>query len=115
MSRDEFDKIWRMMATLWPNAAAKKTDRDKKVWAKIMGSYKMQDVTDAVMAYSKTNKFFPDVADITKNLLGYEPVDGEAYIIRCTKLLAKIKGIEAPDFQTKDEALEWYRGLEGSA
>ena len=115
MTGEEFAKVWRLMASLWPNAAAKKTERDKKVWTKIMESYKMQDVTEAVMAYSKTNKFVPDVADITKNLIGHEIVDVDAYIIRATQLLAKIKGIEAPDFQTKDEALEWSRGLEERA
>lgn len=116
MSRDEFEKIWRLLQTLWPSAAAKKGNNDKIVWQRALSAYEMVDVSDRIISYAQGNKFFPDVADITKGLQTDRENAEEinAAIIHNAKLLAKILRVDAPDFSTAAEAMDWYHGLGGN-
>lgn len=115
MSGNEFDKIWRLLQTLWPNAAAKKSKNDIEVFRRGLAGYSMPEVADRIMEYARGNKYFPDLADITAGLKAAadETDEIEAAIIHNAKLLARIKRIKAPDFANKAEAMEWFHGLEG--
>lgn len=117
MSRDEFEKIWRLLQTLWPNAAAKKGNNAKIIWQRALSAYDMTDVSDRIMSYAKGNKFFPDVADVTKGLQTERENAEEinAAILHNAKLLAKILHVDAPDVSTAAEAMDWFHRLEGSA
>ena len=89
MNNGEFEKIWRLLVSLWPGAAAKKSKVDKAVWLKGLEPYAMTDVSDRIMTYAQHNKFFPDLADITGNLLRkqFKPRDIEM----AEKLYARMK------------------------
>ena len=110
MSRDEFEKIWRLMASLWPNAAAKKSDVDKTVWFKSLEPYDMKQITERIMSYSRTNKFFPDVADITRMMLSRYGSYDDA-IRKNVKAAARIAGVALPEFSTTEEARQWALNL----
>lgn len=89
MNNGEFEKIWRLLSSLFPAAAAKKSKVDKAVWLKGLEPYAMTDVSDRIMTYAQRNKFFPDLADITGNLLQkqFKPMDIEM----AEKLYARMK------------------------
>ena len=117
MSNDEFTKIWTLMTSLWPAAAAKKNKINLAVWKKGLADFTMQDVSDRVMSYAKSSKFFPDLADITK---GLEPIrvtqDAvERAILNNAKVYAKAKRIKAPEFANGAEAMAWFREMETGA
>lgn len=113
MENEEFEKIWRLLSSLFPNAAAKKSNVDKAVWRKGLSHYSMADVSDRVMEYARQKKYFPDLADITSGLKTSEEQSAEieAATIHNAKLLASILKIDAPDAATADEAMKWYRSL----
>ena len=69
MTIEEFEKIWTLLTSLWPNAAAKKSHVDKAVWRKGLEVYRMDEVSDRILTYARQNKFWPDLADITGHLL----------------------------------------------
>ena len=113
MDNAEFDKIWRLLGSLFPGAAAKKGPVDKRVWKQALAPYDMQEISDRIMAYAKQNKFFPDLADITAKMISVQ-FNADAAIIGNARLLARVKGIEVPMLTTKEEAMDWFHGLEGS-
>lgn len=115
MNNEEFDRVWRLLGSLFPAATAKKSHVDIAVWRRGLENYSMAAVADSVMEYARNNKYFPDLADITKGLQAEADEDDEdfdAVIINLAKMIARAKGIEPPDFETKDDALAWARGLE---
>lgn len=114
MTNDEFQKIWRLLGSLWPAAAAKKTKVDIAVLRKGLISYAMADVSDRIMDYAKQNKFFPDLSDITAGLKteDEEKAETRAATIHNAKLLALIRKIDVPDFDSAAAAIEWFHSLE---
>lgn len=68
MDTAEFGNLWTLMANLFPASPKLKKQNMKKVWEIAVSPYALGDVTDAVMHYARSNKFFPDVADITAGL-----------------------------------------------
>ena len=116
MDSAEFSKIWTLMKRLWPAAAAKRSEQDVTIWRRGLADYDMGEVSDRIMAYAQREKYFPDLADITKGLrtVAENAEAAEAATIHTAKLLARIKGIEVPDVATAAEAMAWYRGLESS-
>lgn len=114
MTNDEFQKVWRLLGSLWPAAAAKKTKVDIAVWRKGLSGYAMADVSDRIMDYAKQNKFFPDLSDITAGLKTEDEEKAEtmAATIHNAKVYARICGIRIPDVATAAEAMEWFHGLE---
>ena len=89
MTNDEFEKIWRLLSSLFPSAAAKKSKVDIVVWRKGLEPYAMSEVSDRIMTYAQRNKYFPDLADITGNLLQKDA--GFCDIERMNKLYEKMK------------------------
>ena len=117
MENGEFEKIWRLMGILWPNAAAKKSEVDKAVWRKALAGYTMQSVSDRIMAYAKGNKFFPDLADVTKglNAIRVTASAAEAAVLHNIRVYAKFKGVKAPEFDSAADAMAWFREMEAGA
>lgn len=68
MDTAEFENLWTLMANLFPASPKLKKRNMKRVWEIAVNPYALGDVTDAVMHYARSNKFFPDVADITAGL-----------------------------------------------
>ena len=113
MSNGEFEKVWRLLCSLFPGAAAKKGQVDKSVWRHALEPYSMQKITDRIMVYARNNKFWPDLADITAKMIS-DQFDAVAAINGNARLYARIKGIEAPRFTSAEEAMTWFHGLEES-
>lgn len=68
MTQNDFSRVWRLLETLFPAAARRKSENDIAVWRVGLEPYALQDVTNAVMDYARQSKFFPDLADITATL-----------------------------------------------
>lgn len=68
MDAKEFGKVWTLMGELFPPSPKLKSKNSKLVWEIGLSPYDLQAVTNALMAYARKNKFFPDLADITGNL-----------------------------------------------
>lgn len=114
MTNGEFEKVWRLLGSLWPAAAAKKSKVDIAVWRKGLSGYAMADVSERIMDYAKQNKYFPDLSDVTAGLKTEDEEKEEtmAATIHNAKVYARICGIRIPDVATAAEAMEWYHGLE---
>jgi len=78
MNTEEFDKLWRLFASLFPAAVKKRGPNAKEVWERAMSPYSLDEATEATLKYARQNKFFPDVADITGGLAPVEPEMEEA-------------------------------------
>lgn len=114
----EFSRLWALFEELFPAAARKKSEKTKTVWRKAVEPYSLNDVTAAVIEYARKNNFFPDIADITRDLKPDEQWTcflrfGESPIAHNAKLLAKIKQVPIPCFETDAEYMRWARNLRG--
>lgn len=78
MNTKEFDKLWRLFASLFPAAVKKRGPNAKEVWERAMSPYSLDEATEATLKYARQNKFFPDVADIAGGLTPVEPEQEEA-------------------------------------
>ena len=101
MEGQEFDRIWRLLEALYPNTAAKKKDADKAVWRKGLSCYPMKDVAERIMSYARSNKYFPDMADITKGMIA---AVGDDAFINNALVYAKILG-EDPGVDPREWAM----------
>ena len=119
MTSNEFDKVWRLLGSLFPSAAAKKSQVDIAVWRRGLSVYGMEEVSDRIMDYAREHKFFPDLADVTAGLTVPTVNEGneelEAAAIANAKVYAIVRGLRVPDFQTGREAYDWFRGQEALA
>lgn len=66
MQEKEFDKIWNLLRGLWPANIGR---IDRRVWQLGLAPYGMDDCAAAIMEYARQNKLFPDLADVTAQLL----------------------------------------------
>lgn len=66
MQEKEFDKIWNLLRGLWPANIGR---IDRRVWQLGLAPYGMDDCAAAIMEYARRNKLFPDLADVTAQLL----------------------------------------------
>ena len=74
MQDKEFDRVWNLLAGLWPLNIAK---ANRRVWQVGLAPYSMADCTGAIMDYARRNKLFPDLADVTAQLLPETPTETE--------------------------------------
>lgn len=77
MTKAEFDKLWRLLGTYWPNAQQAKNADMRLAWWYAVQPINYDDAKAAVIAYTRKNKFFPDVADVTSGLIPEEPDAGD--------------------------------------
>lgn len=66
MNRVEVNRLFALMHEFWPHA--KVTKNRMEAWALGLEPYSYDDARDAVVAYARKNKFFPDLADVTAKL-----------------------------------------------
>lgn len=110
MTEVEFDRVWRLLGTLFPAATAKKSKNDLAVWRRGLAGYVMTDVSDRIIEYAQQKKFFPDLADIT-NGLKREVVhedDTDASLMHNARVYARVIGIKAPEFRDGADAWAWF-------
>lgn len=72
MSTDDFAKIWNLFRTLFSPSPRVNSGNDRIVWEVALRPYSLDDVTASVMAWARKSKFFPDIADITRELTPVE-------------------------------------------
>ena len=77
MDQSEFGRIWTLFGELFPASPKLKSKNTRMVWEIGLAPYDLDSVTQAVMAYARKNKFFPDLADITAPLPDPAPPPGE--------------------------------------
>lgn len=68
MDKTDAGKIFDLLEQFYPNAAAIKDKKKRYAWRLALEPYAFEDVKAAVLEYSATGKYFPDLADITANL-----------------------------------------------
>ena len=68
MDKTEAVKIFDLLQQFYPQAAALKDKKKRYAWRLALEPYAYDDVKAAVLEYSATGKYFPDLADITANL-----------------------------------------------
>lgn len=68
MDKNEAVKIFDLLQQFYPQAAALKDKKKRYAWRLALEPYAYDDVKAAVLEYSATGKYFPDLADITANL-----------------------------------------------
>lgn len=68
MDKAEAAKIFDLLQQFYPQAAALKDKKKRYAWRLALEPYAYDDVKAAVLEYSATGKYFPDLADITANL-----------------------------------------------
>lgn len=68
MNTAERQKIYTLLAQYFPNAKQLKDKTTLTAWGLALERFPYADVKTAVVNYAITNKFFPDLADITAGL-----------------------------------------------
>lgn len=90
MKLEERQKIYALLARYYPNAKQLKNPAVLTAWGYILERLSYSDVKKAVIAYAARNKFFPDVADITSDLIAEidryaPPAQRELEDMECTR------------------------------
>ena len=65
LNAKEMDALWEMLGILRPKDARLRNETLKLVWSRALEPYAWSDVHEAVLTHFRTQKYFPDVADIT--------------------------------------------------
>ena len=65
LNTKEMDALWEMLGILRPKDARLRNETLKLVWSRALEPYAWSDVHEAVLTHFRTQKYFPDVADIT--------------------------------------------------
>ena len=68
MTKEEIGKIFVLMQQFYPNARQLQDRTTLLAWKLVLVKFPYNDVKNAVVDYAISNKFFPDVADITAGL-----------------------------------------------
>lgn len=68
MDRTERQRIYDLLSRFFPNAKQLKDKKTLTAWGLALEHFTYQDVKTAVISYAISNKYFPDLADITAGL-----------------------------------------------
>lgn len=68
MDREERQKVYRLLHQFYPRARQLQNPETLTAWGFILEDYTYEDVKKKILKYAATNKYFPDVADITGDL-----------------------------------------------
>lgn len=68
MTDPEISKLFTLLEQFFPAAAKKKGDRFTLAWRLALSPYRYEDVKAAALAYARTHKYYPDLADLTAGL-----------------------------------------------
>lgn len=69
MNREERQKIYLLLHQFYPRAKQLQSPETLTAWGFVLENYTYEDVKSKVIAYAARHKFFPDIADITADLL----------------------------------------------
>lgn len=69
MNHHERQKIYDLLSQYFPNARQLKDKKTLTAWGLALEKFPYDDVKTAVINYAISNKFFPDLADITSGLV----------------------------------------------
>lgn len=69
MKSDEFEKVWTLYKELFPAASRLRSKNTRTTWQMALSPYAMEDVVNASLDWARRSKFFPDISDITGNLV----------------------------------------------
>ncbi len=73
MTSEEFGKLWILMGNLFPASPKTKSKNNRIAWANVLKPYLFEDAAEAVTAWARKNKFFPDPTEISSQLTEEEP------------------------------------------
>lgn len=73
MDRTERQRIYDLLSRYFPNARQLKDKKTLTAWGLALERFAYHDVKRAVISYAISNKYFPDVADITAGLAIADP------------------------------------------
>ena len=65
MTREDTDRLFELIAVFRPADPKLKNRTLRAAWALVLEPYEVNDVRAAVADYFRTNKYFPDVTDIS--------------------------------------------------
>lgn len=66
MTKDKVDQLFTMLSQFYPNKSI--SDSMRLAWEYALEPYAYKDVKAAALVYARKNKFFPDLADLTKDI-----------------------------------------------
>ncbi len=69
MNHHERQKVYDLLSQYYPNARQLKDKKTLTAWGLALERFPYDDVKTAVINYAISNKFFPDLADITSTLV----------------------------------------------
>lgn len=69
MTRDEITKLLELTCAAYPNAKITDPAGTASVWEMAFGEYPADQIFKAVRYHIQTNRFFPTIADIQKNIV----------------------------------------------
>ena len=67
LTREDTDKLFRLLAFYRPNDPHLKDNALRAVWALTLAPYSVDDVREAVVSYFRTQKYWPDPTDISSH------------------------------------------------
>jgi len=71
MTRDETGRLFTLLRQFYPNRSV--TQEMRLAWEIVLEPYGYDEVKAAAVAYVRKSKFFPDIADLTKDLAENAP------------------------------------------
>lgn len=66
MDRQDVDKLFRLLSQYYPNAKQLRSPDTKLAWALALEQYSYDDIRAAAVEHGAREKYFPDIADLTK-------------------------------------------------
>ena len=77
MTRDERQKIYRLLSQYYPNARQLQSRETLTAYGLVLAKFTYADVKDAVIRHAANCKFFPDVSELVAGLTMEEPTEDE--------------------------------------
>ena len=77
MDKNERQKVYTLLSKFYPNARQLRDQGTLTAWGFVLEKYTYEDVKSAVLSYAASNKFFPDLADLTGGLTPAEAASPE--------------------------------------
>ena len=75
MDQNERKKVYTLLSKFYPNARQLRDPAALTAWGYVLEKYTYGDVKNAVLSYAASNKYFPDLSDLTGGLTPI-PADG---------------------------------------
>ena len=77
MDKEERRKVYRLLHQYYPRARQLQSPETLTAWGFVLENYTYEDVKNKILKYVATNKYFPDISDITGDLRPIEDIPEE--------------------------------------